>query len=397
MHLRLEYQLSPNAPAQDGTRAVRLRIYAGQPPVFITVTRCAPADFIPARKGRPAEVRGNRPATNVMRVMKSRAEQIYSDMILAGEHITSAAIKARLEGAPSQDFLAWARESIEADPELARSSKAQHRTLLGKVARFAGGGLPFTALTYSWLRQFENWLSSQETERGSLPSRSYVVRNMALLRRNCKEAYRQGKLKEDPFHAYEVKRAPQQDKVWLTEEEVMAIVSVDTRAWKGKLEAVKQIALMQFYTGLRWGDAKGITAGDFYVKDGPELWLRFRPEKTKRAGNLAHFPITGKFEGRAERWIFRLMERKGPSDRLLINNISNKQANKNLKRLAKAAGLDKHITTHTFRHSFAMHMLNVEGYTIAQLAGMLGHTELKTTQEYARLLPENLGRGWKKK
>lgn len=91
------------------------------------------------------------------------------------------------------------------------------------------------------------------------------------------------------------------------------------------------------------------------------------------------------------------MERKGPSDRLLINNISNKQANKNLKRLAKAAGLDKHITTHTFRHSFAMHMLNVEGYTIAQLAGMLGHTELKTTQEYAKLLPENLGRGWMKK
>jgi len=44
-----------------------------------------------------------------------------------------------------------------------------------------------------------------------------------------------------------------------------------------------------------------------------------------------------------------------------------------------------------------MHMLNVEGYTIAQLSGMLGHTELKTTQEYAKLLPENLGRGWKKK
>ncbi len=71
--LRLEYQLSPNAPARDGTRAVRLRIYAGQPPAFITVTRCAPADFIQARKGRLAEVRGNRPKTNLMRARLIRA------------------------------------------------------------------------------------------------------------------------------------------------------------------------------------------------------------------------------------------------------------------------------------------------------------------------------------
>ena len=70
--------------------------------------------------------------------------------------------------------------------------------------------------------------------------------------------------------------------------------------------------------------------------------------------------------------------------------------NGNLRRLAEAAGIDKHVTSHTLRHSFAQWILNEEGYTIAQLAGMLGHTELKTTQQYARLLPENLGRGWGK-
>lgn len=268
--LRLEYQLSPNAPAQDGTRAVRLRIYAGQPPAFITVTRCAPADFIPARKGRPAEVRNNRPATNVMRVMKSRAEQIYSDMILAGEHITSAAIKARLEGAPSQDFLAWAREIIEADTSLAKSSKAQHRILFRRLSEFFSGRLAFAELDFAAIEAFERWLSGRVTERGGKPSRNYVASLLALFRRNVRHAMKHRKIKANPFEVYEIKKGPQEDKVWLTEEEVMALISVDTRAWKGKLEATKQIALMQFYTGLRWGDAKGIAAGDFYVTDGPD-------------------------------------------------------------------------------------------------------------------------------
>lgn len=263
--LRLKYELSRNRPTQAGTVAVRLRIYAGQPPAFVTVTHCPPGDFIPAKGGRAAEVRGNRALTNLMRFRMQEAEAIYLAMLQAGEPVTSQAIKARLAGEPEQDFLAWARQSIEADPELARSSKAQHRTLLGKVARFTGGRLAFSALSYSWLRQFENWLSDQVTEQGEKPKRSYVVRNMALLRRSCKEAYKQGKLKEEPFHVYTLKKDAPDDKVWLTMEEVYALVDVDTRKWKGKLEAVKQIALMQFYTGLRWGDAKDIRARDFYI------------------------------------------------------------------------------------------------------------------------------------
>lgn len=391
-NLRLKYELSRNRPTQSGTVAVRLRIYAGQPPAFVTVTHCSPGDFIPAKGGRAAEVKGNRAKTNLMRVMMQQAEAIYLAMLQAGEPVTSQAIKARLSGEPEQDFLAWAMQSVEADPELARSSKAQHRTLLGKVARFTGGRLTFSALSYAWLKQFENWLSAQVTERGRLPKSSYVAKTMDMLRRHCKEAYRQGKIKEDPFYAYKVRKPAQEDKVWLTDDEVSRLLNVDTRTWKGKQAVVKQISRMQYYTGLRWGDAKDIRAGDFYVTDAPELWLRFRPEKTRRSGNIVEFPITGKAGGR---WIFRLLEGKGPGERLLMNDITNKVANQNLKKLADAAGITKHVTTHTFRHSFAMRMLN-EGYTIEQLARLMGHKDISTTQAYARLLPENLGRGWGK-
>jgi len=90
-HLRLTYQLSRNPATSDGTKAIVLRIYAGPPPAFLPVCRCNPADFVPARNGRAAEVRGNRPLTNIMRVRMAQAEATYLAMIQAGEPITSQA------------------------------------------------------------------------------------------------------------------------------------------------------------------------------------------------------------------------------------------------------------------------------------------------------------------
>ena len=132
------------------------------------------------------------------------------------------------------------------------------------------------------------------------------------------------------------------------------------------------MALFSAYTGLRWSDVSKLKVSE--LKQTPEGWtIDFEQKKTGReellpisddAYNLLPIPPTGE---------------------KIFGHVDYKDMQKPLKQWIERAGIKKHITFHSFRHSFAMNML-AHKVDIVTISSMLGHASISTTQVYARAL-----------
>ena len=71
--------------------------------------------------------------------------------------------------------------------------------------------------------------------------------------------------------------------------------------------------------------------------------------------------------------------------------VSNQKSNAYLKEIATLCGITKNLTTHLARHTFATTVTLSNGVPIESVSKMLGHTSIKTTQHYAKVLDKKIG------
>ena len=137
-------------------------------------------------------------------------------------------------------------------------------------------------------------------------------------------------------------------------------------------DTVKRAFLFSCFTGLRLIDVRGITWKEIQESDG-KLTLRRMQTKTEKQVSVSLNASAVKLIG----------ERKEPGDKV-FDLMGDTGIRKNLKAWAKKAGLQKHITFHVARHSFATNLLIYET-DILTVSRLLGHTTTKMTQKYIRI------------
>ena len=175
---------------------------------------------------------------------------------------------------------------------------------------------------------------------------------------------------------YKIEREPV-DIDFLTEEELRRIINFDTPI--PRLEKARDFFLFGCFTGLAYIDIKTLKLEHFERDNEGRIWIKKKRVKT---GILSRIPLLPMAKMILEKY-------KGGDKLIPIQDASD--INKYLKDIAIYCHIDKHITFHTSRHTFASTVTLANNVSLEVVSKMLGHTNTRMTTHYAKLLDKYIG------
>ena len=156
----------------------------------------------------------------------------------------------------------------------------------------------------------------------------------------------------------------------LSMDEVITLIQTH---YTGENDNIRRAFIFCLYCGLRWCDVKDLTYSNV---DYSNKKLKFEQAKTKGHSSASGVIIP------LNDGLINLIG-KGKKEELIFPLPSHTMCLKALRHWVKRAGIEKHITWHCARHSFAVNILN-NGANIKTVASLLGHSGLKHTEKYTR-------------
>jgi len=192
---------------------------------------------------------------------------------------------------------------------------------------------------------------------------------------------------KDPFKAYQVKLKDTK-RVFLTREELQAleVKQIDIN----RLDQVRDVFVFCCYTGLSYVDVEKLSLKEIVIGLDGDQWISIDRTKT---GNASNVPILPKAHQ------ILLKYRDQPEIAIsgkLLPVISNQRINAYLKEVATLCGIEKRLTFHAARHTFATTVTLSNGIPIETVSAMLGHKNFRTTQIYAKVVQEKINKDMQK-
>jgi site-specific recombinase XerD len=186
----------------------------------------------------------------------------------------------------------------------------------------------------------------------------------------------------DPFLNYKNK-VKTVDRVYLTTGELQEITNKDMAT--GRLTQVRDIFLFCCFTGLAYADVKKLRRWDLVTGIDGEQWISIKRQKTDTPSRIPLLPA-------ASDLIQRYADHPNcENSGRVLPVLSNQKMNSYLKEIADVCGIKRPITFHIARHTFATTVTLLNGVPIESVSKMLGHTNIKTTQHYAKILDIKVG------
>lgn len=231
--------------------------------------------------------------------------------------------------------------------------------------------MPFGVINLKFLEDFKLFILSapQGGKKKGTVSRNTAVTYFSIFKAALKQAFIDGYLTVDL--AAKVKGIPEQEsrREYLTIEELNKLAGTDCDR-----PIIKRAALFSALTGMRHVDIQKLKWKEI-VKDGDHWRVNFRQQKTK---GVEYTPISNQ--------AYELCGERLDGNRLVFEGLpSPSWISGPLARWIKASGITKHITFHCFRHTFATLQLT-NGTDIYTVSKMLGHTNVRTTQIYTKVV-----------
>jgi site-specific recombinase XerD len=235
--------------------------------------------------------------------------------------------------------------------------------------------LDANAIDLRFVTGFEHFLKvSKDCEHNS------AMKHMKGLRKIVLHAVHEDIIHKDPFHYYRIREKPV-EKDFLNQTEIDLIYNKDIP--NKRLVTIRDMFIFQCYTGMAYCDILALAPEHIVPGDDGRLWIIKPREKTR---NIFRIPLLP----RAEEILLRYSSDDHSTKKTLLPVSSNQKMNAYLKELGVICGIEKNLTTHLGRHTFATTVTLNNRITKAVLQKMMGVTKASTIEIYAKMLDSTI-------
>ena len=326
---------------------------------------------------------------NRLNKISSKIQDVYSQLASKGEPFSILNVKDKLLGISNEkgvlEVLDIIVEGIEArvgndysEGTLKHYKTTRERLIKFLKKRFGRNDIDLSLVDYNFLNSFDIYLKTE-----------YQLKpNTALTyHKHLKKALNTGMamnlISNNPYSSFKVSRN-ETHRDYLTIQELEQIRNKEISTLR--METVRDIFIFACFTGLGYSELKKLNGTHIHSGNDGGKWIIIDRTKTDIRCRVPLLPqaivILQKYEN-------------SPITQNLVKLLpvnSNQKMNEYLKELAGICGINKNLSMHVARHTFATSVTLSNGVPIETVSKMLGHTSLKTTQIYARIVDTKISK-----
>lgn len=229
--------------------------------------------------------------------------------------------------------------------------------------------IPLNKVDLKFIEAFDTYLIKRDLNRNTINSNYHKK-----LKTTLSNAIKNNLIDKNPYENFKLKQVNAQ-RNFLTQEELIKVQSFDLNS-NVSLERVRDLFVFSCYTGLRFSDAQDLKQQDVHLSNN-EGYIYRKQNKTKEVVQIPLYRIA-----------IDILHKYDTDERKITNKmlpqISNQKLNAYLKTIADIVGIQKKLTHHVARITCATILLN-EGVNLPIVQQILGHDNIRTTQQYAKL------------
>ena len=322
--------------------------------------------------------------------LKNKAHTLERELMRDGKEVNFESFKEKWVGVPYEKHMVievFQQHNNEVamlvGKEFSPTTLKRYKTSLSHTQnfilwKFKKKDIEVSKLNYEFISNYSLWL---KTVRNC--NQNSAMKYLGNFKKIVQICLKNGWLLKDPFMGFKLNKV-EVERPFLNKEELQTIISKEYT--QSRLNYVKDIFIFSCYTGLAYADVKKLKRSEIVIGVDGGKWIFTKRQKTDTASRIPLLPM-------AE---ILMNKYKDDPQCILLDKLlpvySNQKMNAYLKEIADTYNIDKNLTFHIARHTFATTVTLGNDVPIETVSKMLGHKSIRTTQHYAKILDLKVSR-----
>ncbi len=329
---------------------------------------------------------------NNLEEIKEGIKRAYNELKKEGRVITALAIKLRYlkkDNPVSTLFELIQYHTKHEFSKLKKGTTKNYGSTQEYLQRFVKSeyyatDIKLAFIDYSFIIRFEDYLRVCEPIRDSKPLKNNgIMKHMERLQKLTTLAWKHGWISKNPFALYELD-FHEYDSDFLEEDEIENLCKLHIPEYG--ISLVRDVFVFGCYTGLSFVEVKNLSKSDIVNGIDGEQWIMVRRQKSNTEVKV---PLLNKALEIINNYA---NHPKIKDSELLLPVFCSQVVNRYLKVIAKRLGINKKLSFHVARHTFATTVTLSNDVPIETVSMMLGHKKLSTTRKYARVVEKKVSK-----